>query len=183
VLVMDEPTNDLDMETLDLLETILGDYAGTLLVVSHDREFLNNVVSSTLVFEGDGRIKEYAGGYDDWLAQRSLPTANVPVVSKTEAKPDPRTDAKSDAKPQQRSRRLSYKEQRELEALPAKIESLEAELAELHSLTADAAFYRKPQPEIVAVKARLGAIESEVAAAYGRWEELESSTATGSSQK
>ena len=129
VLVMDEPTNDLDMETLELLEDLLGDYAGTLLLVSHDREFLNNVVSSTLVFEGDGRIKEYAGGYDDWLRSRpAIESARAEV--KTESKSDAKVEVKQPSAKQ--SRRLSYKEQRELESLPVKIETLEAEIAELH---------------------------------------------------
>jgi ABC transport system ATP-binding/permease protein len=164
VLVMDEPTNDLDMETLELLEDLLGDYAGTLLLVSHDREFLNNVVTSTLVLEGDGRVKEYAGGYDDWLMQRgeAAPLAAKPAPARPEQKPPPR-----------RARRLTYKEQRELEALPQQIETLEAELGELHQVTADPAFYRKPAAEIIQVKARLESLQKEVAEAYRRWEELE----------
>jgi ATP-binding cassette subfamily F protein uup len=168
VLVMDEPTNDLDLETLELLEDLLCDYAGTLLLVSHDREFLNNVVTSTLVLEGDGRVKEYAGGYDDWLRQRPEmpPPTLVAKVSAPRSEPRP--------PPPQRARRLTYKEQRELEALPQRIEGLEAELGELHQVTADPAFYRRPAAEIISVKGRLGALEKEVAEAYRRWEELES---------
>ena len=111
VLVMDEPTNDLDIETLELLEQLLVEYPGTLLLVSHDREFLNNVVTSTLVLEGDGRVKEYAGGYDDWLRQRPAePAPRRPEPVKEKTKPA--------APPKQRPRRLTYAEQRELEALP-----------------------------------------------------------------
>ena len=147
VLVMDEPTNDLDLETLELLEDLLSEYAGTLLLVSHDREFLNNVVSSTLVLEGEGRVKEYAGGYDDWLRQR--PAEPPPAAKPPIARPEPRQS------PPQRSRRLTYKEQRELAALPQRIEALEAELGQLHQLTADPAFYRKAPAEIIGIKSRL----------------------------
>jgi ABC transport system ATP-binding/permease protein len=175
VLVMDEPTNDLDMETLELLEDLLGDYAGTLLLVSHDREFLNNVVTSTLVLEGGGRVKEYAGGYDDWLVQRGEAPPPAPTKAAV-ARPEAKAELKPEAKPAgtpPRARRLTYKEQRELEALPERIETLEAELGELHQLTADPGFYRKPPAEIVRVKGRLDALEKEVASAYRRWEELE----------
>ena len=165
VLVMDEPTNDLDLETLELLEDLLGEYPGTLLLVSHDREFLNNVVTSTLVLEGEGRVKEYAGGYDDWLRQR--PEEPPPVAKPPTARPEPRQS------PPQRARRLTYKEQRELEALPERIEALEAELGELHQLMADPAFYRQAPAEIIGVKSRLQSLQSDVAEAYRRWEELE----------
>ena len=135
VLVMDEPTNDLDMETLELLEDLLVEYPGTLLLVSHDREFLNNVVTSTLVLEGEGRVKEYAGGYDDWLRQR-------PASRRRRPSRRPPSPSRGSRRPQ-RARRLTYKEQRELEALPERIEALEAELGELHQLMADPAFYRQ----------------------------------------
>jgi ATP-binding cassette subfamily F protein uup len=168
VLVMDEPTNDLDLETLDLLEDLLSEYAGTLLLVSHDREFLNNVVSSMLVLEGEGRIKEYAGGYDDWLRQRPQdpPSAAKPAI----ARPEPRQS------PPQRGRRLTYEEQRELQALPPRIEALEAELGQLHQLTADPAFYRKAPAEIISVKSRLESLQNDIAEAYRRWEELDRRT-------
>ncbi len=165
VLVMDEPTNDLDLETLELLEDLLSEYAGTLLLVSHDREFLNNVVSSTLVLEGEGRVKEYAGGYDDWLRQRPEeppPVAKAPVV-----RPQPKQSCPP------RGRRLTFKEQRELDGLPQRIEVLESELGELQQLMADPAFYRQAPAEIVRVKGRLQALEKEVAETYCRWEELE----------
>lgn len=165
VLVMDEPTNDLDLETLDLLEDLLSEYPGTLLLVSHDREFLNNVVTSTLVFEGEGRVKEYAGGYDDGLRQR-------PVESPAPARPAAAKPVPQPANPP-RQRRLTYKEQRELEALPRRIEALEAELSEIHQLMADPAFYRKTTAEIVHEKNRLETLQNDVAEAYRRWEELE----------
>lgn len=165
VLVMDEPTNDLDLETLELLEDLLIEYPGTLLLVSHDREFLNNVVTSTLVLEGEGRVKEYAGGYDDWLRQR--PAEAPPAVEATPAK------AKPVRSPKDRPRRLTYKEQRELETLPEQIEGLEGALGELHEVMADPAFYRQNPAEIVETKARLQSLEQEIAAAYRRWDELE----------
>jgi ABC transport system ATP-binding/permease protein len=165
VLVMDEPTNDLDIETLELVEDLLIDYPGTLLLVSHDREFLNNVVTSTLVLEGEGEVKQYAGGYDDWLRQReaSRPSPVETAPSKTKP-PRPR---------EERPRRLSYNEQRELESLPGRIESLETELDEMHQAMADPSFFRRSPTEIVNLKKRLQTLETEVATAYRRWEELE----------
>jgi ATP-binding cassette subfamily F protein uup len=166
VLVMDEPTNDLDMETLDLLEELLLEYPGTLLLVSHDREFLNNVVTSTLVLEGAGRVKEYAGGYDDWLRQRA---EAIPTV--VEDKPPPK--AKVERPQGERPRRLSYKEQRELEELPPRIELLEEDLARLHQALADPLLYQKPGREIAKVKAELESLQSQLDAAFARWEALE----------
>jgi len=165
VLVMDEPTNDLDIETLELLEDLLSEYPGTLLLVSHDREFLNNVVTSTLALEGEGRVKEYAGGYDDWLRQHQPdepPTAEPAAVKPTPAR-----------SPKPRSRRPTYKEQRELEALPERITALEADLSRCHETMADPAFYRQDPAELVKAKAELQSIENDVAEAYKRWEELE----------
>ncbi len=166
VLVMDEPTNDLDAETLDLLDDLLVEYTGTLLLVSHDREFLNNVVTSTLVLEGDGVVKEYVGGYDDWLEQKAAPTAVAPS-----AKP-----AVNDrAKPvREKPRKLSFKEERELEVLPDKIAELEAEQASMHSRLGDPEFYKSAGSEVAAVNDRLAALASELEAVYARWEELES---------
>ena len=129
VLIMDEPTNDLDTETLELLEELLLDYPGTLLLVSHDRTFLNNVVTSTLVLEGEGRVGEYVGGYDDWLRQRKPEPAGQDGKAATRsAKQRPRRE---------RRQTLSYKEQRELEALPQRIETLEAEQAALYQAMSD----------------------------------------------
>ncbi|RII29962.1 MAG: ABC transporter ATP-binding protein [Geobacter sp.] len=165
ILVMDEPTNDLDAETLDLLEDLLLEYSGTLLLVSHDREFLNNVVTSTLVVGTDGRVREFVGGYDDWLRQAAgeAPAAKVP------AKP-----AQEKARPQkERPQKLSFKEERELEALPDRIAGLEVEQERLHQTLADPEFYKSAGSEVAAVNARLEALESELAEAYRRWEELE----------
>jgi ATP-binding cassette subfamily F protein uup len=165
VLVLDEPTNDLDIETLELLESLLVEYQGTVLLVSHDRAFLNQVVTSTLVFEGDGQIKEYAGGYDDWVRARSVA---APEPAATNPKPEP-------ARPQRaRPRRLSYHEERELESLPRLIETLEAEQAELHVRLADPAFYRQPGPEIASVTSRVESLQQELHAAYERWTALDS---------
>ena len=162
VLVLDEPTNDLDTETLQLLEAMLVDYPGTLLLVSHDRVFLNNVVTSTLAFEGNGCVKEYDGGYDDWLRQRPAP----------ESKPAPKeTTPRKPAADQ--PRKLTYREQQELEQLPGRIEALEAEQAELHTQMADPAFFKQEGAEIAAANARLSEITDELTAAYARWDELE----------
>lgn len=164
VLVMDEPTNDLDMETLELLESLLVDYSGTLLVVSHDRAFLNNVVTSTLVFEGEGRIGDYVGGYDDWLRQRAAKPAEKTAAA---AAPAERRD-----KPKVRPK-MSYKEQRELETLPQRIEALEAEQQALHQAMSAPDFYQQDKTAVAAAQERLAALEDELSAAYERWEMLE----------
>ena len=163
LLVMDEPTNDLDAETLELLEDLLVEYSGTLLLVSHDREFLNNVVGSTLALNPDGTVKETVGGYDDWLREQQQ---NTPVAQQ---KPAPEK-----GKPQkERPRKLSFKEERELEALPERITGLEAEQEQIHATLADPEFYKNRGAEAVQLNARLEAIDSELLAAYARWEELE----------
>ena len=164
VLVLDEPTNDLDAETLELLEELLLDFAGTLLLVSHDRAFLNNVVTSTLVFEGQGRVVEYAGGYDDWLLQRPKPAA----AEGTEEK-KARTQRPAAPKPQ----RLTFNQAQELKALPGTIEALEREQAALHARMADPEYYKRGKAEIVADQRRLEEIEAAVSIAYARWEQLE----------
>jgi len=161
VLVLDEPTNDLDQETLELLEELIGDFAGTVLVVSHDREFLNNTVTSCLVFEGEGRVVEYAGGYDDWLAQR--PQAVEPEAAAPKA-----------VKPKNaKSRKLSYKENLELEALPGRIEALEATLATLQEQMNDPDFYTNDHTVIATEAARLEVLETELDTLLTRWDELE----------
>jgi len=163
VLVMDEPTNDLDAETLDLLEDLLVEYQGTLLVVSHDREFLDNVVTSTLVFEGGGRIGDYVGGYSDWIRRRAAAvTAPVAKVVAAAAPPAPK-------------RKLSNKEQRDLDALPDKIEALEREQAQLAVKLGDAALYQRDPAAVAAAKARLREVEQAHAVAFARWEELANS--------
>ena len=166
VLVLDEPTNDLDAETLDLLEDLLVEYQGTMLLVSHDREFLDNVVTSTLVFEGDGRIEEYIGGYSDWVAQGGGVKQPVAVV-KPVAAPAPRP------KPAAKPRKITQKELRELEALPKRIEELETEQVGLAAKLSDPGFYQREPGSAPEVKQRLEAIEQEIATTFARWEELE----------
>ncbi|GAB2515700.1 ATP-binding cassette domain-containing protein [Lysobacter humi (ex Lee et al. 2017)] len=169
LLVMDEPTNDLDVETLELLEELLGDYPGTLLLVSHDRDFLDNVVTSTLVMEGEGVVGEYVGGYSDWLRQRAAPRAD----SKPKAAPAAMASASTTAAAPAPKRKLSYKESRELEQLPARIEALEARLALLTEALADPAFYQRDPGMITAHNAEMANAQSELDAAYARWSELD----------
>lgn len=163
VLILDEPTNDLDLETLDLLEELLADFKGTLFLVSHDRAFLNRVVTSTIAFEGDGQVREYVGGYDDWLQQRQ-----ATVLEPAKEKPVNRGKPKKD-----RPRKLTFKEKNELNGLPLRIEALETEVAELHEKIADPEFYRTAGPAVAAVNARLEEIERLLATTYRRWEELD----------
>jgi ABC transport system ATP-binding/permease protein len=171
MLVLDEPTNDLDVETLELLEDLLADYQGTLLLVSHDRTFLDNVVTSTLVFEGEGKLGEYAGGYEDWKLQRvAAPLREVPKLSRP---PLVATAKKTNHK----NRKLSYKERRELDALPETIEALEVEQSKLHRLMGDGDFYRQPGDKITAAMERLEAVNNELEACYARWEALETRAA------
>jgi ATP-binding cassette subfamily F protein uup len=170
VLVMDEPTNDLDAETLDLLEDLLVEYQGTLLIVSHDRDFLDNVVTSTLVFEGDGRIGDYVGGYADWVREKEkIAAARAAAAAREAAKSTP-PKSSSSAKS---SRKLTNKEQRELDALPAQIEALETEQAELGKKMADPIFYQRERAAAAQVKARLDELDRQHAIAFARWEELE----------
>ena len=170
VIVLDEPTNDLDAETLELLEERLVEFEGTLLLVSHDREFLNNVVTSTIVFEGGG-VKEYVGGYDDWLRQRPEPPSQTPIVASQRTKSQP-----AKPRPPDQKRRLSYNEQRELAALPETIEQLEAEIATRHQTLGDPSFYQSSSKQIAAERTRLKELEDDLADAYARWEELEQSS-------
>ena len=164
MLVMDEPTNDLDVETLELLEELVQEYQGTLLLVSHDRAFLNNVVTSTLVFEGNGQVGEYVGDYDDWLRQRHVINDSANKSTKTETK-------KSADKA---TKKLSYKDQRELDALPKLIESLDAELEQLTATMAAPDFYQQDKDTISQATDRLADVEKELEQAYAKWEELES---------
>ena len=166
LLVLDEPTNDLDADTLELLEELLIDYQGTVLLVSHDRAFLNNVVTSTLVFEGDGVVNEYIGGYDDWLRQRFTPTATKPAAKAAESKSAPAT-------PAEKSKKLSFKDQRELEAIPQKIQMLETEREQINARMSDPAFYQQEKSVVNAAQNRIAAIDKELAAVYARWEALE----------
>lgn len=176
VLVLDEPTNDLDMETLELLEELLTEFSGTLLLVSHDREFLNNVATSTLVFEGEGVIREFDGGYDDWFRTKTDAEERQAAEAATKQKDSQRAEASSGprkvtgAKP----RKLSFKEQRELESLPQRIEELETRQQELHDRMADPAFYQSAGEEIAQAKSELEQLEEELLEAFDRWEALES---------
>jgi ABC transport system ATP-binding/permease protein len=165
VLVMDEPTNDLDAETLDLLEELLMDYSGTLLLVSHDREFLNNVVTSTLVLSGEGDVREFVGGYDDWLSQ-SAAALPIPAAVPEPAQGKPRRQA-------ERPRKLTFKEDQELAALPDRIAALEHEQDELHRTLSDPEFYRTAGGEVARLNTRLAELEKGLEEAYRRWEELE----------
>ncbi len=165
LLLLDEPTNDLDIETLDLLEDRLSEYSGTVLLVSHDRAFLDRVVTSSLVFEGDGRVNEYVGGYNDWLRQRRALRTPAASVGK-----GPRRETR---KPRPPVSKLSYKDQRELDLLPNRIQALESAIEALHGRMADPAFYQLPGEAIAAGKDQLRSAETDLQCAYRRWEELE----------
>ena len=165
LLVMDEPTNDLDVETLELLEELLLNFDGTLLLVSHDRVFLDNAVTSTLVFEGGGQVTQYVGGYNDWLAQRPQADSAEPRA-KVQKKPAPEAASKSKNK-------LSYKDQRELGMLPQKIERQESELAEIQESLGDADLYATDPQSVTSLSQRMAELEQQLAADYARWEELE----------
>ena len=169
MLVLDEPTNDLDIETLDLLEDLLAQYDGTVFLVSHDRAFLDNVVTQVIAAEGDGRWKEYAGGYDDWLRVRKV-AAVAPATPKAVA---PKKEAPPPAPVAAKPVKLSWKEQRELEALPDRIAALEEEQGAIQARLNDPAIYRDAPQDVPALNARLQALEAEVEAAMLRWEELE----------
>jgi ATP-binding cassette subfamily F protein uup len=196
LLVLDEPTNDLDEETLELLEEIVANYEGTLLLVSHDREFLNNVVTSVLAIDGDGNVAEYGGGYDDYARQKSSQaskasqqspsaptksssaksssakssTANQPPTTAAPA-PAPLAPAKT-AKP-----KLSFKEQKELESIPTKIESIETQREQLHAAMAEPGFYQQDSTTIATAVAKLEKLDQQLAQLFARWEELENRTA------
>ncbi|MEZ4435261.1 MAG: ATP-binding cassette domain-containing protein [bacterium] len=163
LLVLDEPTNDLDLETLDLLQEVLGDYEGTLLLVSHDRDFIDRLATSTIAYEGNGRWTEYAGGYTDYLTQRPAPVASIPS---TKAAP-------AATKPKRAKTKLSYKEQREHESLPDRITALEAEITTLEATLADPTLYRRDHAAFKTTTARLEAARAEHTAAEDRWLELE----------
>ena len=164
LLVMDEPTNDLDAETLELLEEMVANYAGTLLLVSHDRAFLDNVVTSTLVFEGSAQVNEYVGGYSDWLRQRKV---SAPLVARAPAA------APAEAPTQSKARRLSYKDQRELAAMPEKIQRLEAEQLQLQAAIADPNLFKDDPAQGTVALQRLRSLAAELENAYSRWDALE----------
>lgn len=170
LLVMDEPTNDLDVETLELLEELLMDYHGTLLLVSHDRAFLDNVVTSTLVFEGDGVVGEYVGGYSDWLRHKTA--ASKSAGGNSESEPPVKSAPRQVAV--EKPKKLSYKQQRELETLPVRIQQLETEQAQLQAAMGDTGFYQQSHEQVNEILERLQAVEEALEVCYGRWEELES---------
>jgi len=174
VLVLDEPTNDLDLETLELLEEQLVEWPGTLLLVSHDRAFLNNVVTSTFVFEGDGRVQEYVGGYEDWVRQRLAEKSAAARGGATRTRPTIEADKPKTSKIEARpKKKLSYKEQRELDGLPAAIDALESEQRALAARIASPEFYKEPADAIKQALARVDDLQRELTAVYARWAELD----------
>lgn len=170
ILVLDEPTNDLDIETLELLEELVMDYKGTVLVVSHDREFVNNVVTSTLVFEGDAQVNEYVGGYDDWL---NYSQAKVKSDNKLAAADKKSASQNTQSSKAVKTKKLSYKDQHELDALPVQIETFENEIASLQARMANDDFYKQEKETILEVQKQLEENQAGLAHCYTRWEELE----------
>jgi ATP-binding cassette subfamily F protein uup len=170
VLVLDEPTNDLDIETLELLESLLQDYSGTLFLVSHDRAFLDNVVTQVIVFEGEGVLREYVGGYTDWQRQRRVP---APKAAPPKKSPVAATAGASAAQRSAGAVKLTYKETRELAALPERIAALEREQAAVSEELADPALYRDEADRVPALRQRYAAIEAELMECLARWEALE----------
>ncbi|WP_273149058.1 ATP-binding cassette domain-containing protein [Methylophaga thiooxydans] len=168
LLVMDEPTNDLDAETLELLEDLLLNYTGTLLLVSHDRAFINNVVTSSIVFDEDGQVREYVGGYDDWLHQRSQAKQQTQASKKADNQPAPTVKSASKKKS-----KLTYQEQLDLKALPAKIEELEAKQAAFNKQMSDPDFYKKDAETITTLQQAVDDLEQTLSATYAKWEALE----------
>ena len=166
LLVLDEPTNDLDIDTLEIMENMLLEYPGTLILVSHDRAFLNNLVTSTLILSGNGKVTNFIGGYDDWQREKE-------ADEKKKAKKKSKKALSSAPKKKNKPKKLSYKEERELEKIPVKIEALEAEQATLNAMLADPAFYQKKNTEVGTAVERLKIIEGELQEAYSRWGELE----------
>ena len=171
LLVMDEPTNDLDIDTLELLEELVSEFQGTLLLVSHDRAFLDHVVTSLLVFEGDGRVREFVGGWSDWVRWRDARDAREREARSRGAATAAAPAAAAPAVP--RAKRLSYKDQREFDTLPATIELLEADKARLDALVGDPAFYSRPATDVRDTLARVQSLAAEVEGAYARWAALE----------
>jgi ATP-binding cassette subfamily F protein uup len=168
-LVLDEPTNDLDLETLDVLEEMLGDYEGTVILISHDRDFLDRVVTSVIVPEGDGRWIEYAGGYSDMLAQRGEDLTREAAKAVVEEKKEARTAAPSAAS----KRRLNFNEKHALETLPKTITKLQAAIAKQQKLLDDPDLYTKDRKKFDAASAAIATAQEELAAAEDRWLELE----------
>ncbi|WP_088138612.1 ATP-binding cassette domain-containing protein [Achromobacter xylosoxidans] len=174
VLVLDEPTNDLDIETLELLEELLQEYQGTVLLVSHDRAFLNNVVTQTIAYEGNGRWRDYVGGYDEWVAQRPAPVAAAEDATPAARPADDAASRAKAAKPKPaKSAKMNSWELRELEGLPDAIAALEAQQAELAGKLADGSLYRDAPAEVERINGELAKLESELEERFARWELLE----------
>ncbi|ELA9867811.1 ABC transporter ATP-binding protein [Vibrio parahaemolyticus] len=173
LLILDEPTNDLDIETLELLEEMLANYQGTLLLVSHDREFVDNTVTTSWIFEGDGVIEEFVGGYHDAKQQRDQALAVRFSTEKPAKKEKVVEETPKTTQPKNNSKKLSYKLQRELEALPAKLEQLESDIETLQEQVNDPEFFAKPVEQTQPVLEQLAALEQELEIAFERWEELE----------
>ncbi|MCW9028227.1 MAG: ATP-binding cassette domain-containing protein, partial [Kangiella sp.] len=174
LLILDEPTNDLDIETLELLEEMLDNYPGTLMLVSHDRDFLNNVVTSTIAFEGHGTVKEYVGGYDDWLRQKPTDaggTSNAKLAQEKQKDSEPKTKASN--KGQKKLKKLSYKDQLELDKLPELLAELEGKIEAVHKQMSDPEFYQKDGDTIADTKQALEQLEAELEQKFERWEALE----------
>ena len=170
VLVLDEPTNDLDSDTLDLLEERLTEYPGTVLLISHDRAFLDHVVTSTIVFEDHGEVNEYIGGYEDWLRQTRPPATQAQKKIKDKSR---KTGKKPGNIPGRNAGKLSHTERQELAKLPAKLEKLEEQQKRLHEHMAQAGFYQQDKAEIIQVQQQLAEFDAELETVFSRWEELE----------
>jgi ATP-binding cassette subfamily F protein uup len=171
LLVLDEPTNDLDIDTLELLQELVADFPGTLLLVSHDRAFLDSVVTSLLVLEGDGRVRDFVGGYSDWVRWRDERNASAARGNSSRRGQERQSEPARTAAPPRR--KLSYKDQRELNDLPARLEALEQRKVELTAETQDPKFYSRPRTEVAAQLQALAALDVEIEKAFARWSELE----------
>ncbi|TNF69004.1 MAG: ATP-binding cassette domain-containing protein [Gammaproteobacteria bacterium] len=167
LLILDEPTNDLDIETLEILESMLVDYPGTLLLVSHDRKFINHIVTSTIVFEGNGQLQEYVGGYDDWLRQRQA------IETIDQKQPEPKVDKTQKKIEKKSTSKLSYKQKRQLESLPIEIETTETEIKAISESLADASFYQNDAQTIKQAQLKLAELEAKLESLYDLWAELE----------
>jgi len=170
LLVLDEPTNDLDVETLELLEYTVLEFPGTVLLVSHDREFIDNIATSTIALDGNGNVREYVGGYSDYLKQRPAPSTGTNKSSGGGKSQAAKTE--TSAKPKAKAK-LSYKLQRELDALPAKIEKLETEKEQVEVSLSDPAIYQQGEDALSSLQQQHQKLDAELTAAYARWEELE----------
>jgi ATP-binding cassette subfamily F protein uup len=173
LIVMDEPTNDLDLETLELLETKLVEFDGTLLLVSHDRAFLDNVVTNVFALDGTGNVEEFVGGYSDWLTYHETMQASAPVVKKAA---QPKADKLAPVSLGDKKKKLSFKEQQELSKLPELIAELEATQVQLTAQINDPDFYKQPQQIVNDALAKLQSIEQDITQSYARWDELEANS-------